>query len=566
MDQQIENLIKALQEEQEKSGNDHCCPPDPLDGIPSNPVIGDQSNLSNVLQEIYHTSSFLQRPDSEAEGLIGYNITRHSVLSVIQNPYMCAMCGVVFAFSGNLTKHIRTTHTALEDPTVQVKKVEPTSTDEKIWTPKKRGRPRKTDSEISSRNKENEDQVGIEVKQTGEGSEETGSRPRRERKIPKRYQDDGGEESVMDEDKTTAQEDGDDWDKSKGVEGHDADPSGDEVEKPVKRKKKKKSLPVEIENADVADEVIGLTSEIYKPFPCEFCAEIFRSFKQRSDHRLQEHENEILKCKECEKLFPLNKFWLYQRHCQTHERAKKAKARRRPEGELVCNICGTSVTTAACLSIHIQHLHPEAVHIEKPFRCAECGKVFRTKYLLKSHIGLVHTDEKPFSCSVCGKGFKTKRYLEMHLRVHTGEKPFGCRFCDKCFRTNAGRRKHERIHTKERPYKCQYCDKDYYTKISMLEHTTSAHTQDRPLMCEICGKTFVHRASLRQHKFLHTGQKPFVCQFCNRAFSQKVNLQDHVRSLHTHEKPYKCKLCEMAFSRSTGRNEHMKKNTNLNPK
>ena len=48
---------------------------------------------------------------------------------------------------------------------------------------------------------------------------------------------------------------------------------------------------------------------------------------------------------------------------------------------------------------------------------------------------LSHTNipagEKPFVCAECHKLFKSKRNLRLHAYIHTGEKPFVCTVCDR---------------------------------------------------------------------------------------------------------------------------------------
>lgn len=108
---------------------------------------------------------------------------------------------------------------------------------------------------------------------------------------------------------------------------------------------------------------------------------------------------------------------------------------------LSCTYCDQTFAEISQLASHVQS------HMAL-FTCEVCGKAFKQKGTLKTHM-IVHQKERPFGCGYCKKRFKLKSHLKEHERIHTGEKPFSCPVCRMCFTRSNPMKIHLRNHHRE---------------------------------------------------------------------------------------------------------------------
>ena len=97
-----------------------------------------------------------------------------------------------------------------------------------------------------------------------------------------------------------------------------------------------------------------------------------------------------------------------------------------------CCECGKSFRYQAWLKKHFNYKHST----EYSYECLECSRKFRTKQSLETHMVTHKKDRSKFNCQVCARQYASKKSLRLHLRIHTEEKPFKCKECLKEFRTS----------------------------------------------------------------------------------------------------------------------------------
>ena len=248
--------------------------------------------------------------------------------------------------------------------------------------------------------------------------------------------------------------------------------------------------------------------------------------------------------------------------------------------KLKCDQCDFKTTTSSKLKNHLM-MHLD----ERPFKCRDCSKTFRTNSQLTEHSLIVHSKQQTISCNECLAAFTTQSQLNKHKQSKHSNILVSCCHCEKTFSSSQSLKAHERnVHNKSQsklvcsscghlPGGCQcagsrvahqtvacpLCEKEVISK--NLPSHLHYHRQStlRPYICQECSQTFTHASSLKRHALLHTGNKQFRCEKCGKEFFQKVAYETHCKS-HTKDRLH-CKGCNQPFLTKYLLNFHLKSKT-----
>ena len=108
---------------------------------------------------------------------------------------------------------------------------------------------------------------------------------------------------------------------------------------------------------------------------------------------------------------------------------------------VVCNICKTEFKCVTYLKKHVKKIHSK----EPPFKCTQCKIKFRTETKLVSHM-----KDHNVGCQECGKPFKNRDSLRSHIRkshrnIKT-KKIWCCPICPLKLKSDRGMRYHVQLH------------------------------------------------------------------------------------------------------------------------
>ncbi|XP_063885174.1 uncharacterized protein LOC135113664 [Scylla paramamosain] len=257
---------------------------------------------------------------------------------------------------------------------------------------------------------------------------------------------------------------------------------------------------------------------------CSQCSRMFCKMDRLTLHLWEEHDiGTVAKCQLCSFTSPLQSSLV--KHAATHI----TKDRR------VCAICGKTFKTRATVRTHLRNHCGEEVM----YKCGFCPMMYSQKFNLVKHLASKHQRDpegqpltKTLQCPQCAFTTLADYKLKAHIiRRHTLNKPFKCDLCPYATTEKTALTKHTRTHTKERPYVCETCGFHAPTLSSLWRHRRS-HTGEKPFECEQCGQQYADSKRLRDHMYKHNNVKPFMCHLCGYTCRRRDNLQTHVKKIH----------------------------------
>lgn len=138
---------------------------------------------------------------------------------------------------------------------------------------------------------------------------------------------------------------------------------------------------------------------------CEDCGRQFIEYSRLHYHKLRVHVDRSewrFQCQYCMKKFYINK--QYQNHLKMH----------RNERNHCCKFCYKSFVLKNELQNHLKSAHRKELDLPDEFvECLVCGKKFKNKYYLNSHLK-IHQD-KQFFCPCCPNNFISAVKLRDHV-------------------------------------------------------------------------------------------------------------------------------------------------------
>lgn len=198
-----------------------------------------------------------------------------------------------------------------------------------------------------------------------------------------------------------------------------------------------------------------------------------------------------------------------------HRIGRPPKKPQHLDGIYQCEYCTRTFPTPQGIQSHITLAHAN-MQSEEEFdrstgmhKCQFCRRLFPQEHGLKTHISCTHL-QKVYKCPECGKGFPKKYAMIRHRSTHVN-KDF-------------------------MPQKCPYCDAMVSVRY-FKSHIFTRHLY-KTFKCEDCHQTFNDQTAFHKHLWTHP-MKKYRCEQCPMSFNASYKLDTHIKSHEADEKTAK---------------------------
>lgn len=200
-------------------------------------------------------------------------------------------------------------------------------------------------------------------------------------------------------------------------------------------------------------------------FECDFCGHRVFTKPGLKIHLRAHTGDRPFKCPDCASTFRSHSVLVVHKRIHTNERP------------YLCKVCHNSFRTKTALQRH------GVQHTKQTFDCEFCAKQFKTRNNWVIHRRR-HTGERPYSCSSCSATYVTSGGLRQHVAsVHDGI-THPCTVCGKIFKEKTGLRSHMYAHSNDGKFKhgCTFCEKSFPKAHRLSIHMDRVHSGKQKAM------------------------------------------------------------------------------------
>ncbi|XP_076683181.1 longitudinals lacking protein, isoforms N/O/W/X/Y-like [Andrena cerasifolii] len=171
-----------------------------------------------------------------------------------------------------------------------------------------------------------------------------------------------------------------------------------------------------------------------------------------------------------------------------------------------------------------------------PFNRGRHERRFRRSHVMRCTVArrsnVRDSTETPVMCPQCGRTYKMKRNLTTHMKFECGgQRNFTCHVCPAKYTQNVGLRRH--LMQRHNIYLPPKFSNPKQLGTCPLKCTRCCHREMRTFTCHQCSRSYVMRHNLVKHlRFECGGQKHFACSLCPARYTQNGKLRQHMLNTH----------------------------------